>query len=128
MGYGLAELNYIMLFFSATFAAVANADYIRKVLKGQFDKAGPSVAHFGFALVMLGALISTSGSDEVSKNRVGLDLRFLNEDFSSLETIEKRPLQVVRIRISPRTPKQVKNRNNTSQRLFYAQQVTLSFR
>lgn len=88
LDYGAAQLNYIMLFFAATFAVVANLEYLIKVAKGKLDRSGPSVAHIGFALVMLGALISTGSSDEVSKNRKGVDLRFLNEEFSNEQDIQ----------------------------------------
>lgn len=88
LDYGLAQLNYIMLFFAATFAATANFGYLVRIAKGSLDRMGPSVAHIGFALVMLGALISTGSSDEVSKNKRGLDLRFLNEEFSNEQDIQ----------------------------------------
>lgn len=83
LGYKLAELNYMALLFATTFAAVANGAYIFKVLKGKLKNAGPSVAHVGFALVLLGALISTGRKEEVSRNSKGMDLRFLNEGFSN---------------------------------------------
>ena len=83
LGYQLAELDLIALFFATAFAAVANAAWIWKGLKGGFDHAGASVAHVGFALVLLGALVSTSRQDEVSRNSQGMDLRFLNEGFSN---------------------------------------------
>ena len=79
----LAELPLIALFFGSTFAAVANATYIGKVLKGNFNHAGASIAHVGFALVLLGALISTGRQNEVSRNSQGMDLRFLSENFSN---------------------------------------------
>jgi len=85
--YNWSELTLIALFFSTSFAAVANTTYIGKVLKGSLKGAGPSVAHTGFALVLLGALISTSRQNEVSRNSKGMDLRFLNEEFSNSSDI-----------------------------------------
>lgn len=85
--YTWSELTLVALFFSTAFAAVANLAYIPKVLKGSLKTAGPSVAHAGFALVLLGALISTSRQNEVSRNSKGMDLRFLNEEFSNSEDI-----------------------------------------
>lgn len=85
--YELAELNLIALFFATVFAIVANAWYIPSVLKGSLKSAGASVAHIGFGLVLLGALISTSRQDEVSRNTRNMDLRFLNEGFSNSEDI-----------------------------------------
>ncbi|MCB0764380.1 MAG: cytochrome c biogenesis protein CcsA [Flavobacteriales bacterium] len=77
------ELDLIALFFATTFAAVANAMYIGKVLNGNLRNAGASIAHVGFALVLLGALISTGRRTEVSRNSKGMDLRFLSEGFSN---------------------------------------------
>ncbi len=87
LGFTLRELNLIALFFTTTFAAVANAGYIVSVLKGKLGHAGPSVAHVGFALVLLGALISTGRREEVSHNSHGMDLRFLSEGLSNSKEI-----------------------------------------
>ena len=83
LGYKIVEANLVALFFATSFAAAANAAYIWKGLKGNFAQAGPSVAHTGFALVLLGALVSTSRQNEISRNLQGPDLRFLNEEFSN---------------------------------------------
>ena len=83
LDYRAADLNLILLFFATAFSAAANLDHIRTVLKGRLTNAGPSVAHVGFALVLLGALISTSRQNEMSRNTQGMDLRFLNEEFSN---------------------------------------------
>ena len=83
LDYGLAEMSLTALMFSTLFATIANAAYIWKGVNGKLNLAGPSVAHAGFALVMLGALISTSGSEEVSRNGGSMDLRFLSTEFSN---------------------------------------------
>ena len=85
--YELAELNLIALFFATTFAVVANVWYVPTVLKGSLKNAGASVAHVGFGLLLLGALISTSRQNEVSRNTRNMDLRFLNEAFNNSEDI-----------------------------------------
>jgi cytochrome c-type biogenesis protein CcmF len=85
--YSLAELNLIALFFSTAFAVTANVLYVPTILKGKLKNAGASVAHVGFGLVLLGALISTSRQDEVSRNTRNMDLRFLNEGFNNSEDI-----------------------------------------
>jgi len=79
--YKLAELPLIGLFFATSFAALANALYIWKGAKGDFAKAGPSVAHVGFALVLLGALISTSRQKDISHYVRGPVLGRVNKDF-----------------------------------------------
>jgi cytochrome c-type biogenesis protein CcmF len=83
LDYGIAEMSLSALLFSSIFAVVANGAYIWKGLNGKFKLAGPSIAHVGFGLVMLGALISTSGSEEVSRNGGSMDLRFLSQEFSN---------------------------------------------
>lgn len=82
--YQVREIPYLILFFSTTFAIVANADYIIRVLKGKIPKAGASIAHIGFALILLGALVSTSRSSVISKNESGVDL---GEQFPNNENI-----------------------------------------
>jgi cytochrome c-type biogenesis protein CcmF len=87
LGYGLRELQLGFMLFTTAFAAIANIDYIRSALKGRLKNAGPSIAHAGFALVLLGALVSTSRKEEVSRNTRSMDLRFLNEGFSNNKDI-----------------------------------------
>lgn len=81
--YRASELNLILVLFATTFSAAANLDLIRTAFKGRLANAGPSVAHVGFALVLLGALVSTSRQNEMSRNTQGMDLRFLNQEFSN---------------------------------------------
>ncbi|MBK9149430.1 MAG: cytochrome c biogenesis protein CcsA [Flavobacteriales bacterium] len=81
------ELQLGMLLFTTVFAAVANIGYVPAVLKGRLKGAGPSIAHTGFALVLLGALVSTGRKQEVSMNMRGMDLRVLNEGFSNSKEI-----------------------------------------
>ena len=87
LGYRLLQMQYIALLFATVFAATANIAYIPVVLKGRLRNAGPSVAHVGFALVLLGALISTGNKEEVSRNTKGMDLRFLNDGFNNSSDI-----------------------------------------
>ncbi len=83
LDYQWREFTLVALLFATVFAALANLSYVPVVLKGSLKNAGPSVAHTGFALVLLGALISTSRSDEVSRNARNMDLRFLSEEFNN---------------------------------------------
>ncbi|MBP9161501.1 MAG: cytochrome c biogenesis protein CcsA, partial [Flavobacteriales bacterium] len=80
--YKWVEVNLVALLFATSFAALANAFYIPMVLKGNLTKAGPAIAHTGFALVLLGALISTSRQHEISRNVKGPVLSYLNKDFN----------------------------------------------
>jgi len=75
----------IMLLFSSVFAVVANANYIISAVKGRMRFAGPSVAHVGFGLILLGALISAGKSEKFSENKTTFDISTLNKEFSNNE-------------------------------------------
>lgn len=83
----LVNAYYIGLLFSSLFATIANTDYLLRILKGKIKKGGASIAHIGFGLIMLGALISTGSSIVISENSSGVDVRRLNEEFSNRENI-----------------------------------------
>jgi cytochrome c-type biogenesis protein CcmF len=57
-----------VLLFSSLFAVFANANYYIRVLKGKLNFAGASIAHIGFGLVVLGALISQGQQMTISQN------------------------------------------------------------
>jgi len=77
---------YALLLFACLFAILANGVYFVKILKGRLDHAGPSVAHIGFGMILLGAMISTSRSEKISKNQKG-DVEILGKDFSNADNI-----------------------------------------
>ncbi len=81
------RVDYMCLLFSTVFAVSANASYMFSVLKGNVRKAGASVAHIGFALVLLGALISTSKKQVISRNLSGKDLSGLDKSMSNNDNI-----------------------------------------
>ena len=58
--------------FAAVFAIVANASYIWLGLKGKLKLSGPSIAHIGFGMVLLGILISASNKQVLSINTTGI--------------------------------------------------------
>ncbi len=77
---------YSVLLFACLFAILSNINYWLKILKGKFDHAGPSVAHVGFGMILLGAMISTSRSEKISVNQKG-DVEIFGKDFSNKENI-----------------------------------------
>ena len=81
------KLFYSLLLFSSIFAIAANADYMIRVVKGKVKKAGASVAHIGFGLILLGALISTSKKDIISQNTSGKSIESLGEQISNNDNI-----------------------------------------
>lgn len=54
------------------YAVVANLSYIWLGLKGSLKLSGGSISHFGFGLVLVGILISSSNKEVLSHNRTGI--------------------------------------------------------
>jgi cytochrome c-type biogenesis protein CcmF len=82
VGLGMKEPVYILLLFSSIFAVVANFDYWRKMLGGKFNKGGSSVAHIGFGLILVGALISNAQKTVISQND-----EYIAKDFPQNENL-----------------------------------------
>lgn len=80
------QFPVIALVFATWFAIAANADYGFRILKGKLDHLGPSIAHIGFAMLLLGATISTSRQDIITRNQVG-DVGKMSEDFKNNEDL-----------------------------------------
>jgi len=67
---------YIALF-AAVYAIFANAIYIWAGLNGKVKAAGASVAHLGFAIMLLGMLIASGNKKTISDNTVtGINIPF----------------------------------------------------
>lgn len=83
----ISEWQYTLLLISAVFAIVLNAEFMRKVWRRRVDGAGSSLAHIGFALLLLGALISGSRKTIISDNKASFSLEELNKDFRNNENV-----------------------------------------
>jgi cytochrome c-type biogenesis protein CcmF len=94
---GMNKPFHYILLFTSLFAIFANADYALRILKGKITKAGSSVAHVGFAMILLGALISTSLSETISSNTSGIDISKLGKDFSNSDNIMLRQDDTLRM-------------------------------
>jgi cytochrome c-type biogenesis protein CcmF len=57
---------------AAIYAAIANIMYIWIGMKGKLKSAGGSITHFGFALMLIGILISSSKKEILSHNTSGI--------------------------------------------------------
>jgi cytochrome c-type biogenesis protein CcmF len=68
------------------FAIVANLSYIWLGVKGDLKIAGASVAHFGFGLILLGILISSSKKEILSNNKDGIAVP-LGENENPMENL-----------------------------------------
>ncbi len=80
-------ISYSLLLISGIFALTANADYALMVLKGKIFKSGAAIAHIGFALLLVGALISTSKKVVLSKNTAQRKVSGLGADFDDKKSI-----------------------------------------
>jgi len=87
VGLQLKNSFYCLLLFSSFFAIIANADYLVRILKGKIKNGGASVAHVGFGLILLGALISTSKKEIISVNTSGKDIESLDKQLSNSKNI-----------------------------------------
>jgi cytochrome c-type biogenesis protein CcmF len=66
-GPGFLIAIYLALF-ASIFSVIANADYIRSVLRGNLKAGGAAIAHFGFAVLLTGMLISSGNKKVISDN------------------------------------------------------------
>lgn len=81
------QIGYTTLLITSLFAVFANIDYMMRVLKGNIKKSGAAIAHIGLALIMIGALVSTSKKVTLSKNTSKQNLSELGKDFDNQKSI-----------------------------------------
>ena len=75
-GQRITTWQYDIMLFAACYGIVANVYYGIVVQKTQFKKLGPSIAHLGFATVLLGILISSYNKQAISFNTTGVPFDF----------------------------------------------------
>ncbi|MGD1845033.1 MAG: cytochrome c biogenesis protein CcsA [Salibacteraceae bacterium] len=85
IGFGMTDIFFLLLLFTSVFAFVANADYALRMVKGKIRRAGASIAHIGFALILLGALISNGEQEFISRNATQYNVADLNDEYSNEE-------------------------------------------
>lgn len=61
---------------AAVYSVIANGAYIFTASKGSLKKSGGAIAHVGFALMLLGILISSSKKEVLSYNTSGISVFF----------------------------------------------------
>src|SRR5690606_13917708 len=69
------EPLYLILLFTGIFATVSNIDYWLRIGRGNLSIGGASIAHVGFAMILVGSLISNAKKEIISETEV-----FLSED------------------------------------------------
>jgi cytochrome c-type biogenesis protein CcmF len=80
-------IEYTLLLITSAFALFANTGYWIRILKGKLKSAGASIAHIGFALLLIGALISTSKKATLSRNTSQKSVSSLGKDFNDKKSI-----------------------------------------
>lgn len=70
---GVYKLNivFVLVMCGSVYSVIANAKVLADAFKGKFKLAGSAVAHIGFGLLMIGALISAGTSSVISINNTG---------------------------------------------------------
>lgn len=71
----ITGIQYILFLFASTFAIVANIAYAIGIQK-QLKKMGAAVTHLGFAMILLGVLISSYNKEVISFNTLGVTMDF----------------------------------------------------
>ena len=93
-GVGFKAAIYVALF-AAFYAIIANATYVWTGINGKLKLSGPSVAHIGFGMVLLGILVSSANKTVLSINTTGIsplkkkDAKDVNNDPNENTTLIK---------------------------------------
>ena len=78
-GPGFSGALYVALF-AAVYAVIANGAYIWTGLNGKLKAAGGSITHIGFAVMMVGIIISSANKKTISDNTVtGINIPFAKD-------------------------------------------------
>jgi len=75
-GQKITTWQYDLMLFAACYGIVANIYYGIVVQKVRFKKLGPSIAHLGFATVLLGILLSSYNKHAISLSTTGVPMDF----------------------------------------------------
>lgn len=70
---GVYKLNFafVLIMLGGIYSILANGKVLADAIKGKFKLAGSAVAHIGFGLMLVGALISAGTSKVISENTTG---------------------------------------------------------
>src|SRR5690606_13841979 len=66
------NVMYVVLTFAAIFSISCNIRILIDAIKGKWRLAGSSIAHIGFGLLLIGALVAAATSNVVSLNTSGV--------------------------------------------------------
>jgi len=71
----ITVFQYVLLLFASCFAIVANVYYAILIQK-KLTKMGAAISHLGFAMILLGILISSYNKEVISFNTLGIHIDF----------------------------------------------------
>ncbi len=86
---GLYKLRFvfILLMLTVIYSLLVNGKVLSDAIKGKFKLAGSAVAHIGFAVMLVGALIAAGTRKVVSTNDKGIDIAGFNKAGNERENI-----------------------------------------
>ena len=133
-GPGFLGAIYIALF-ASIFSVIANAAYLKTVLKGNLKAGGAAIAHLGFALLITGMLISSGNKKVISDNRkTGLVIPFdkdpngrdVNDPMENLTLLRNIPTQMGSYMVTYLTDSAAAEKNRTFYNLHFQKEDTAS--
>lgn len=77
----IAHIQYMVFLWVSLYALVANIWYLFTAQKGNLKKAGGSITHIGFGMMLLGILFSAYKKEVISKDISGKVMNFGKETF-----------------------------------------------
>lgn len=83
----MSNAFFIIMLFAAFFAIFSNLHYFINLLKGKVMKGGSAIAHIGFALMLMGAMIANGEQEIISKNRSPVNINFEGNENANNENI-----------------------------------------
>ncbi len=121
-------LAIYMALFASIFSVIANATYLKTVLKGNIKAGGAAIAHLGFALMITGMLISSGNKKVISDNsKTGLFLPFdkdpngrdQNDPMENLTLLRNVPTQMSNYLVTYLTDSQALEKNRTFYKIHF---------
>jgi cytochrome c-type biogenesis protein CcmF len=104
---GVYKLHFvfILIMVGAIYSILANGKVLGEAFKGKVKLAGSAVAHIGFGLIMVGALISAGTSKIISQNTTGEQfsddfVKAKNDPRENITIYKNTPVQMGKYRVT----------------------------
>ncbi len=76
--------QYLVLLFASCFSVVAMIYYAISIQKAKLKKLGATTSHLGFALILLGVLLSSYNKNVISYNTLGVVIPFTDDKMENV--------------------------------------------